>query len=136
MATAIKDAPVTVTAPRFPTIKPEHVKHDPSQYFRRVLIKLPKPVGDDETAIKPVDLHERPGELWSSVQKDRHAPLRRFDEVRIIAHDESWIINSALVTEADDKKVVFDVNPHPSKEEAHDLHTAIHHGHAAHAISA
>ena len=34
------------------------------------------------------------------------------------------------------KKVVFDVNPHPSKEDAHDLHTAIHHGHAAHAISA
>ena len=34
------------------------------------------------------------------------------------------------------KKVVFDVNPHESEEEAHELHKAMHHGHAAHAISA
>ena len=34
------------------------------------------------------------------------------------------------------KRVAFDVNPHSSKEDAHDLHTAVHHGHAAHAISA
>ncbi len=34
------------------------------------------------------------------------------------------------------KKVVFDVNPHPSTEEEHALHKEVHHGHAAHAISA
>ena len=34
------------------------------------------------------------------------------------------------------KKVVFDVNPHPSAEEAHELHTAVHHGHTAHALTA
>jgi arylsulfatase len=34
------------------------------------------------------------------------------------------------------KRVVFDVNPHPSAKEAHELHTAVHHGHTAHAITA
>jgi len=34
------------------------------------------------------------------------------------------------------EKVVFDVKPHLSTEEARDLHTAVHHGHAAHALSA
>ena len=34
------------------------------------------------------------------------------------------------------KKVVFDVNPHTSAEEAHELHAAEHHGHTAHALSA
>jgi arylsulfatase A-like enzyme len=34
------------------------------------------------------------------------------------------------------KKVVFDVNPHPSAEEKHELEKAVHHGHAAHALSA
>ena len=33
-------------------------------------------------------------------------------------------------------KVVFEVKPQPSKEEAHELHTAHHHGHTAHALSA
>lgn len=108
MAIATKSETVTAAPakPKFPIIKPGDVKHDPGQYFRRVLIRLPAP-GADETAIKHSDIHENPGVLWTSVQKDRHVPLRRFDEVRIIAHDESWIINSALVTEADDKKVVF-----------------------------
>ena len=34
------------------------------------------------------------------------------------------------------KKVVFDVNPHPSSEEAHETHKAVHHGHTAHALTA
>ena len=34
------------------------------------------------------------------------------------------------------KKVTFDVNPHPSTEEAHETHKAVHHGHTAHALSA
>ena len=34
------------------------------------------------------------------------------------------------------KKVTFDVNPHPSTADAHELHKAVHHGHAAHALSA
>ena len=34
------------------------------------------------------------------------------------------------------KKVTFDVNPHPSTEEAYETHKAVHHGHAAHALSA
>ena len=34
------------------------------------------------------------------------------------------------------KTVTFDVNPHPSKQEAHELHAAAHHGHTAHALSA
>ena len=34
------------------------------------------------------------------------------------------------------KKVVFDVNPHPSTEDADETHKAVHHGHAAHALSA
>ena len=34
------------------------------------------------------------------------------------------------------KKVTFDVNPHPSTEEAHETHKAVHHGHAAHALTA
>ncbi len=34
------------------------------------------------------------------------------------------------------KKVVFDVNPHASTEDAHDLHAAEHHGHTAHALTA
>ena len=34
------------------------------------------------------------------------------------------------------KKVTFDVNPHPSTEDAHETHKAVHHGHAAHALSA
>jgi hypothetical protein len=97
---------VAPTKPRFPLIKPQHVEIDAGLFFRRVQIKLPKPVGE-ETAIKPVDLHEYPTELWSKVQMDRNKPLRRFDEVRIIAHDESWIINNALVMDADDKKVQF-----------------------------
>ena len=33
-------------------------------------------------------------------------------------------------------KVTFDVNPHPSTDEAHETHRAVHHGHAAHALSA
>ncbi len=34
------------------------------------------------------------------------------------------------------KKVVFEIKPQPSKEEAHELHTAHQHGHTAHALSA
>ena len=34
------------------------------------------------------------------------------------------------------KKVTFDVNPHPSVDEKHELEKAVHHGHAAHALSA
>ena len=34
------------------------------------------------------------------------------------------------------KKVTFDVHPHPSTDEAHETHKAVHHGHAAHALSA
>ena len=34
------------------------------------------------------------------------------------------------------KKVTFDVNPHPSAEEEHELHKAVHHGHTAHALTA
>ena len=34
------------------------------------------------------------------------------------------------------EKVVFEIKPQPSKEEAHELHTAHHHGHTAHALSA
>ena len=34
------------------------------------------------------------------------------------------------------KKVVFDVKPHASDQDKHDLHKAVHHGHAAHALSA
>ena len=34
------------------------------------------------------------------------------------------------------KKVTFDVNPHPSTEEAHETHKAVHHGHTAHALTA
>ena len=34
------------------------------------------------------------------------------------------------------KKVVFDIDPHPSAEEAHELHAAQHRGHTAHAITA
>ena len=33
-------------------------------------------------------------------------------------------------------KVVFDVNPHPSADDAHELHKAAHHGHTAHALTA
>jgi arylsulfatase len=33
------------------------------------------------------------------------------------------------------KRVVFDVNPHLG-DEAHELHTAVHQGHAAHALTA
>ena len=34
------------------------------------------------------------------------------------------------------KKVVFDVDPHASPEEAHELHQTVQHGHAAHALTA
>ncbi len=34
------------------------------------------------------------------------------------------------------KKVTFDVNPHPSTEEAHETHKAVQHGHTAHALTA
>ena len=34
------------------------------------------------------------------------------------------------------KKVVFDVNQHPSAEDARDLHATVHHGHTAHALTA
>ena len=34
------------------------------------------------------------------------------------------------------KKVVFDINPHPSAEDEHELHTDVHHGHTAHALTA
>ena len=34
------------------------------------------------------------------------------------------------------KKVTFDVNPHPSAQQEHELHTTVHHGHTAHALTA
>ena len=34
------------------------------------------------------------------------------------------------------KKVVFDIDPHASDDETHELHTAVHHGHTAHALTA
>jgi len=34
------------------------------------------------------------------------------------------------------KKVSFEVNPHPSADEAHELDKAVHHGHTAHALTA
>jgi arylsulfatase len=33
------------------------------------------------------------------------------------------------------KKVTFDVKPHPSAQDEEELHTAEHHGHAAHGLS-
>ncbi len=33
-------------------------------------------------------------------------------------------------------KVVFDVSPHPSPDDEHELHKTVHHGHAAHALTA
>jgi arylsulfatase len=34
------------------------------------------------------------------------------------------------------KKVVFDVDPHPSADEAQELHASVHQGHTAHALTA
>jgi hypothetical protein len=97
---------VAPAKPKFPMIRPQDIQIDPGLVFRRIEIRLPKP-GPNEKEIRPVDFHERPTELWSKVQADRNKPLRRFDEVRIIGCNEDWIINNALVLEADDKKVTF-----------------------------
>ena len=97
---------VAATKPRFPLIRPSCIEIDSGLYFRRVQIKLPAPVGE-EVAIRPIDLHERPAELWGKVMADRNKPLIRFDECRIVAADESWILPSALVLQADYERVVF-----------------------------
>ena len=34
------------------------------------------------------------------------------------------------------KKVVFDIEPHASDDDKHELHKNVHHGHAAHALTA
>ena len=34
------------------------------------------------------------------------------------------------------KKVAFDIEPHPSEDDKQELHSAMHHGHTAHALSA
>ena len=34
------------------------------------------------------------------------------------------------------KKVVFDIKPHASDDEKHELHKNVHHGHTAHALTA
>jgi hypothetical protein len=118
MPTKEATAPVSnpVTPPRFPAIKARNIFIDAGLYFRRVLIKLPQP-GTGEVGIRPLDLFEHSGAsdaagpgLWTTVQADRNVPLRKLDDVRVMAHDESWYIDSTIV-EADDKIVKFKKAP-------------------------
>ncbi len=50
--------------------------------------------------------------------------------------DQSYEDRKPFAFTGEVKRVVFDVNPHPSEEDAHELHTAVQHGHTAHAITA
>ena len=84
-----------------PPIKASNVHADPSQYFRRIEVRVP-------AGVTVQDLHDYPEKLWSAVQDHPNTALRRFDEVRVIAHDESWMIADAIVTDADTKRVVLD----------------------------
>jgi hypothetical protein len=93
---------------KYPQLKPQHVMLDPGQYFRRALIKLPKPM-PGELEINPIDIFEQPN-LWTAIQASRNSPLMKLDDVRIVGADEGWFIDTTIV-EADDKVVKFKKAP-------------------------
>src|SRR5262245_21795527 len=97
-----------VKPPRYPQLKPQHVHLDPGQFFRRALIKLPK-AASNEIEIKPLDIFEQPS-LWAAVQSSRNSPLMKMDDIRIMAPDEAWYIDTTVL-EADDKVVKFKKAP-------------------------
>jgi hypothetical protein len=108
--------PVAPSKPKFPAIKAKNIFIDAGLYFRRVLIRLPKP-SPGETEIRAIDLFEHSGAsdaagpgLWTVVQADRNTPLRKLDDVRVLAHDESWFVDTKILY-ADDKRVTFAKGP-------------------------
>jgi hypothetical protein len=66
-----------------PAIKPESVDIEATLYSRSAHVRLP-------AGITPQDVHDWP-QLWAEVQATNKA-LRRFDRVRLIAHDEAFLI--------------------------------------------
>src|SRR5262245_38659822 len=104
---ATKEAQAAVPAvkpPKYPTIRPTDVMLDPGQVFRRVMVKLPKPM-PNELEIKPLDIFEQPS-LWTSIQSSRNSPVMVLDDVRIVASDASWYIDTTVIA-IDDKTVQF-----------------------------
>jgi hypothetical protein len=82
-----------------PAIKPESVDIEATLYSRSAHVRLP-------AGITPQDVHDWP-QLWAEVQATNKA-LRRFDRVRLIAHDEAFLIPDAIVTGADTKGASLD----------------------------
>ena len=57
------------------------------------------------------DLHDYAHVLWKNIQGDRNKVLRRFDTVRCISGNESFVIREALVIDADAEQVVLSIRP-------------------------
>jgi hypothetical protein len=95
-----KEAVALKMPPELPKIKVTAVDADPTQYGRTMHVKAP-------AGINPVDLHEHGASIWTLVQ-DSVKSLKRFDNVRIIAEDESWMVPDAVVVDADAKSVRLD----------------------------
>lgn len=97
--TAIAAEPISdqVTR-RAPEIDPSRVKVNSAGFvFRSMFVRLPESfIADDLKESAP----------WKRVQANSHTALRRFDQVVIVAYDESWIAE-AVVAHADTAGVVL-----------------------------
>lgn len=92
----------TNTGPReVPAIKPANVQIEAGLHGRAVQVRLP-------AGVNAQDLHDWPARLWSAVQENSTKALRRFDDVRLIGHDETFLIPDAIVTDADGKSATLD----------------------------
>lgn len=74
-------------------VKISNVKIDAGQYRRNVVVRLP-------AGITAQDIHDYPNELFRLVQESPVSALARFDSVLLIADDETWCIDGAIVTDA------------------------------------
>ena len=93
-------AKAEATQRKITPIKQSAVKIDAQQYRRNVVVRLP-------TGITAQDVHDYPKELWRVAQESPATALQRFDSVLLIAADETWCVDNAIVTDADPQGVTL-----------------------------
>jgi hypothetical protein len=92
-------SPDGLAKPKKILIEPANVNREANRWNCRVLVRCPKGVIQD-------DLRD-PG-VWHKVQQNQHVSLRKFDELLIVAFDESWYIR-ALVVRASNKEAQLSI---------------------------
>ena len=97
--TSEKAANEGLTKPKKILIAPENINREANRWNCRVLVRCPKGVIQDDL---------RDPTIWHKVQQNQHVSLRKFDELLIVAFDESWYIR-ALVVRANNREAQLSI---------------------------